>query len=359
VRRALPFLLTASCVGPATQDGSFGGGGATSRAASSGESGSSSSTGSSTDAGEASSSSSTSAASSTSTGGTTEQFPDFGSSVPVGCQGKIDFLFMISSGTTMAVFQENLKSALPGFLSTIQQNFADWDTHIMVVDSTKAWGLISCEQCDTVCETTPGYPCYVNSGPGYLDDCDFEIGAGVTFPAGNGSSNHRCELAGNRRYITLEDPDPEAAFECISGIGVTGGSRGAEAVFHAVGEIMNGPTGCNNGFVRDDALLVVTILQDNYDEKSEAWPEIWASSLVTIKGDDPDAVVLLVVTTDVDMPNGLCWPDKYNETPNRLRTFADLMPHGLVGSICEPDWTPFFDEAADLVLSQCEVFAPQ
>lgn len=360
MRRALPFLLAAGCVGPATQDGTFGAGGATSRAASSGESGSSSSTGSSTDAGEASSSSDTSAGSSTSTGATTEPFPDFGSSVPTGCQGKIDFLFMISSEETMAPYQDQLKATLPAFLSTIQQDFAAWDTHIMVVDSTKWWGLNSCKQCDTICETTPGYPCYVNSGlPYYLNDCDFETGAGVTFPAGNGSTNHRCELAANRRYITTADPNPEAAFECISGIGVTGGSKGAEAVVHAVGEIMNGPMGCNNGFVRDDALLVVTILQDNYDEDSETWPEIWASSLITIKGGDPDAVVLLVVTTDVDTHNGLCKPDKFNETPNRLRTFADLMPHGLVGSICEPDWTPFFDEAADLVLSQCEVFAPQ
>lgn len=255
--------------------------------------------------------------------------------------------------------QANLKSALPGFLATIQHDFADWDTHIMVVDSTKWWGLNSCEQCDTVCETTPGYPCYVNTGFGYLDDCDVNIGAGVTFPAGIGSSNHRCELAGGRRYITREEPNPAAAFECISGIGVTGGSRGAEAVWYAVGETINGPGGCNDGFVRDDALLVVTILQDNYDQDSEGWPEIWASSLVAIKGNDPDAVVLLVVTTDVDMPDGLCWPDEFEPTPNRLRTFADLMPHGLVGSICEPDWTPFFDEAADLVLSQCEAFAPQ
>lgn len=356
MRRALPFLLATTCVGQTPQEASFGAGGATSAAASS-ESSSSGSSGSSTDAGEASSSSGTLTEPSTSTGSTS--FPDFGSPVPLGCHGKIDFLFMISSEGTMEFVQAQLKASLPAFLSTIQQNFADWDTHIMVVDSNWWWGLNSCKQCDTVCETTPGYPCYVNTGTGYLDECDFAIGAGVTFPAGNGSSNHRCELAGNRRYITLEDPDPEAAFECISGIGVTGGSRGAEAVVNAVGETINGPGGCNHGFVREDALLVVTILQDNYDEDSETWPEIWASSLITVKGEDPDAVVLLVVTTDVDTPNGLCWPDEYNETPNRLRTFADLMPHGLVGSICEPDWTPFFDEAADLVLSQCEVFAPQ
>ena len=87
--------------------------------------------------------------------------------------------------------------------------------------------------------------------------------AGVVFPAGKDSSARRCDLAAGR-YITRDDPDPIAAFLCTAKVGSGGGiDTPADAMVAALSWPLLGthgyPTGCNQGFLRDDALLVVTI----------------------------------------------------------------------------------------------------
>jgi hypothetical protein len=46
--------------------------------------------------------------------------PDFGSDSPVGCKGKIDFLFVIARNGNMGLRQKQLTAAFPQFLDTIQ-----------------------------------------------------------------------------------------------------------------------------------------------------------------------------------------------------------------------------------------------
>jgi hypothetical protein len=53
---------------------------------------------------------------------------------PVGCKGKIDFLFLVSRAGLMEVRQAQLAAAFPQFIDTIESKFADFDYHIMVVD---------------------------------------------------------------------------------------------------------------------------------------------------------------------------------------------------------------------------------
>src|SRR5690606_11282151 len=60
--------------------------------------------------------------------------PDFGDPHPVGCKGKIDFLFVISRLGYMEEMQQRLIEAFPQFIATIESKFADFDYHIMVVD---------------------------------------------------------------------------------------------------------------------------------------------------------------------------------------------------------------------------------
>lgn len=339
--------------GGATGAGSSSDGGESSSSSSSGSSSTSTST---STSGADESSASTAIADDSSTG-----FPDFGPVVPPGCAGKIDFLFMISNRSTMAPFQAQLKAALPAFIDEIDAAFADFDVHIMAMDPEFGWGLEQCSSCYPTCEDgPPNYPCYVHTDPWqYLNDCDYDLGAGVTFPVGWGSTNHRCELAGGHRYITADEPDRAAAFECIATVGISGGARPAEGVVRALSDELNGPGGCNEGFVRPDALLVVVVISREYDEGSKGKPSEWAEALVTAKGGDEDAVSLLMITTDIDSPDGICYPDELNPDENPLRTWTSLVPHGRMGSICEPSWGPFFAEATQAVLAQCEVFVPQ
>jgi len=281
--------------------------------------------------------------------------PDFG---VTGCAGKVDFLFVLSNQETMENVTGQMKSALPAFIDTIRTRFADFDNQIMVTDANGIWGAGLCADCEDTCESgPPGYPCLWWSE---LEECDNVEGAGVTFPVGWGAPNKRCEVAGGHRYMLASDPTPEETFLCLASVGYSGGTNApVEVMLKAVSDELTGPQGCNAGFLRDDALLVVVIIADTY-ELSAGKPPEWKSALLEAKGDDPDAVVLLAITTDIDLEEHLClvWQDT-NPKINPLRTFVELLPHALIGSICEPSWAHFFEQAADLVLKQCDVFVPQ
>jgi hypothetical protein len=105
--------------------------------------------------------------------------PDFGGP-PMGCKGKIDFLFVISRDGVMGPVQDKLVAAAPAFLATIQAQFDDFDLHIMVVDSEPQWWVGSCEdQCPAPCKNAPGYPCGAVPSA-----CDTTVGAGTVYNVG-------------------------------------------------------------------------------------------------------------------------------------------------------------------------------
>ena len=307
-----------------------------------------------TSAGDASSSS-TSSTSGESTG--SEPPPDFGTSGPEGCLGKIDFLFVISNSDTMTSHQDQVPTIFPAFLGALADEFQDFDSHIMVVETDEGWYLGDCSLC--------GADCNPNATPPYcgaeLTVCDNTMGAGVTFPAGKDSSTKRCPLA-EGRYITSKDPDPAAAFDCIARVGSGGGApTPADAMVAALSPPLLGTMGypedgCNKGFLRDDALLVVTIISDGYDQESNGPAWAWKKALMAAKNQDASAFQTLVITTDRDTANGLC--GEYNPDINRLRTFVEITD-GLIGSICEEDYGPFFDAAVAEVMERCKTYVPQ
>ena len=273
--------------------------------------------------------------------------PDFGPPQPLGCQGKIDFLFVISADGTMKPVQERLLASFPNFMKAIEAQLPDFDVHILSGDSDNYWGLKDCGLCTTDCDPN-GIPPLCGA---VIEACDKKLGAGVTFPVGEGASNRRCKLASGKRYIDSQEPDRTEAFQCIAQVGIGGDTRAAEAMVRA----LQGPGACNEGFLRDDALLVVTLIQDTYDEFSAGTVDSWITALLDAKGGDKDAFALLVLTTDIDVGyQQLCWPNQYNETKNRLRLLADGVEHGFIDSICAPDYEPFFAKTVDTIAELCD-----
>lgn len=276
--------------------------------------------------------------------------PDFGGP-PAGCKGKIDFVFAISASPNMVDEQAKVTASFPGFVATIEQEFPDFDYHIMVAGSRGS--VFACEGCQGSCPMgPPDYPC---NEP--VTSCDLTEGAGITLPRGWYASNQRCELFGGRRYIQQGEPDLLAAFTCIATVGRSGDDSIVEDAVYSVSPAMIGRGGCNAGFLRDDALLVITVITDGDDDLSGFDPEGWRQAFFDAKGGDGDAIVLFIVASDRDQPQGLCQP--YIPYVSKLRTWSTLMPHAIIASVCEPDYTPFFAEAAALVKQQCEVFVPQ
>jgi len=274
--------------------------------------------------------------------------PDFDPQPP-GCKGKIDLLFVISRTGLMWESQENLVKAFPKFIDTIRGQFDEFDVHIMVVDSEKKWRVDQCvDQCNGPCDVAPGYPC--NYSP---SACDETMGAGTVFNAGPYTENVPCGLD-EHRYMTAEDLDTPGLFECLARVGTGGSSnRMGDALVAAVGPELNG--GCNEGFIRPDALLVLTMIgpEDSAVDVAKSkgtWQE-WRQAVVDAKGGDESAIVALgIISGDDCLPN----------TDPHIR-LCELIPSFLYSRLEHltlDDYGPAFENAAEMALDACSLFIP-
>mgnify|MGYP000869460554 CR=1 FL=1 len=294
---------------------------------------------------------------------------DVGDNKPPGCEGKIDFLFVIARDGTMQLVQDKLIAAFPKFIETIEAKFADFDFHIMVVDGDKEWGLSYCSddcpvldckigdpccpvsicpgceppvQAGAPCCSIPDYPCAM------LDEvtaCDETIGAGNVFAAGKYASNKPCSIAGGRRYLTKDQPNLAETFACVAKLGVSGRDMLGEAFTWAMSPALNDPGACNAGFLRDDALLMVTFI-GSYDEAwSKGDPNSWRIAALSAKG-DPNAIVMLNIF-DPGCPDY-----------DRICELVKMFPYHHVADFLKDDYGAAFDEATNLVEVACSEFIP-
>ncbi len=273
-----------------------------------------------------------------------------------GCAA-IDFLFVIDNSGSMGDNQQALIGSFPGFIQKIQETIADVDSyHIMVVKTDQYWN-----DCTVECGFFP-FLCQfgdVNACDGAPSACDNTLGAGVNFPVGEDASNQYCNLTGGQRYITPQEPFDQLPqkFTCIASVGTDGDSeeKPLQSLTAAVSPGLNGGGGCNSGFLRDDAVLVLTIITDEEDS-SVGTPQGLYENIVAQKGGHPENVVVLGLINDVDLPNPICPVESGDAL--RIRTFMDYFPNSIRGSICDLNYAPFFEQAVDLINTSCEEFVP-
>ena len=280
---------------------------------------------------------------------------DVGDGKPVGCKGKIDFLFVISRAAGMEWFQTQLLDAFPDFVDTITSKFADFDYHIMVVDADAEWGVKVCQdQCPTPgfdddC-TLKDYPCYYTPSK-----CDTTLGAGVVFPAADDAANKLCPIDDGRRYMVKGQTDLKDTFACAAQVGSSGASRMGETMAVVVQPWMNDEGSCNAGFLREDALLMVTLITNNYDQEGggissyEGTPATWAAAVRDAKHGDLDSVVVLGI---IPTEGPGC------EDIDRLCQMLELFPFALNRDSWADSYGEFFEEGAELVETACADFVP-
>ncbi len=282
--------------------------------------------------------------------------PDLGPLLPEGCYGKkIDFLFVIGNSISMEFAQETLLAAFPAFMDAIEAR--NIDKHILVTTTYPTWLMKDCTECVDDCDKH-GIPPICGAD---ITKCDITVGAGFTHPRGEGASNRRCELAGGNRYITDEEPDLDAAFECLATVGIGGGSTNEiKTVLPAISPELNAPGACNDGFLRDDALLVITTIEEHPNWASMTDAEDQIEQLLLAKHNDPDAIYLLAITSDLDQPHHLCEPetDEYYEDMFHMRLLTQMLPHASTESICVDDFAPYFESALTTILELCDSFVP-
>jgi hypothetical protein len=173
------------------------------------------------------------------------------------------------------------------------------------------------------------------------------------------ASHYPCGVPDGRRFLTNSDVNLPSAFGCLAYVGTGGdaGERPMESITRAVGEL-SGDGQCNEGFLRDDAILVVTFITDEEDTDSAGTSAEWLNAVVDAKGGDLSSIVVLGLFGDGDLQNPVCAPNGAQLAPNLVAFMDQFGDRGLRGSVCAEDYSPFFDDATAIIEQVCSDFEP-
>lgn len=308
-----------------------------------------------------------------------------------GCKG-VDFLFVVDNSGSMASHQQALVASFPGFIEAMEVQLAEMGAdsiQVMVTDTDEvsAWpphpmceeacifqnftGLCPLTQapcetyspmCMNTCMDDPTGTC----GPvecaeltGCDDACECALGTGIV----EDKDGVDCGILSGSSFMDETQPDPLAAFSCMAtvGTGGTGGERPMGSMMAALEGPNNQAGGCNEGFLREEAILVVTIVTDEDDESSPLEPDAWAQAVLAAKNEIEEGVVVLGLISDYGLPGATCIADSGPggaEAAPRLNSFVDSVERSLAGSICAENYSEFFAEAVGLIDLACEQYTP-
>jgi hypothetical protein len=252
----------------------------------------------------------------------------------LGC-AQLDLLFVIDNSLSMAFAQDNLRASFPGLLDVLAETLPGADARVMVVDTDGRDDESSEDACDVL-------------GAGRRTD---------------GQTGDDCGLPPGRRFATAS-PELEPTVACMSTVGTSGEAREqqADALLAAIASEQNAAGGCNAGFSRPGAVLVVTMITNTDDDISALGPDAWFDAIVSHKGGNEQAVVFVgFLPGDAFSPSSsgvLCNVIAgFNPAP-RLEALASRFTHHQLASVCEADYGPTFAAAVSSIAQACETFVP-
>lgn len=296
---------------------------------------------------------------------------------------KIDLLYIVDNSDSMREEQDNLIRSFPAFIDVVQGVLGNSDYQIMVVDTDAAglpWfssledlveGNAACDPapscCGDVCvlASIPFVEDFVSScngtscadlsqaDPG-VDSCEGVLGAGRRLSV----TGEPCGIGDARRYMRADQPDLSATFSCAAHVGTAGNGNEQPmgALLAALSAYHNDVGGCNSGFLREDAILVVTFITDEDDSESPGDPAEWRQAILDAKGGNEESVVILGLVGDESLPGGSVGGCTAEEEAPRLQEFVQSFRFGSLGSVCSEDYTPFFEAAVTGIETSCSEF---
>lgn len=260
-----------------------------------------------------------------------------------GCT-KVDLLFVVDNSESMMGEQENLIGSFGGFIEAMRTTLVDAESYHVGVTTT-------------------------DSNFGNAPNCRLD-GALITELQGENTSGSTCGPYASGSSFMTESDALETAFPCAAQVG-TGGipfERPMDTMRAAISPAMVAPGACNDGFVRDDALLVIVVITDERDELSSdviqngsaGDPPDWFADVVARKGGVEENVVVLSLVGN-PAPNACPQNGAEHEgaeTATRIIEFTQMFTHGTVGDVCAPSYAQFFADAIDVIDIACEGFTP-
>jgi hypothetical protein len=277
-----------------------------------------------------------------------------------GCR-KVDFLFVIDSSVSMGDQQVALIASFPSFMATLDEMLPEQTDYRIIVVDTDSVSRCTPETCAAASNAQVIDLC-IDDGrgshacTGMFTACDTVMGAGVVHPSGEGSSNGVC-FNDPQRWIEGDDPMRDDKFACAAQLGLAGAGqeRPMDAMVAALSVQNNGMGGCNQGFLRDDAVLVVTFISDDPKYEDAGVPMDWYNSVVGSKLGDPEAAVVLGL---IPQPPD-CQQDMVEISGAHWQEFVQLFgANGLFGSVCSPEYGSFFAQAVGIIATACENYEP-
>lgn len=275
---------------------------------------------------------------------------------------RIDFVFVVDNSSSMADEQEHLVKAVPGFVDAMQTALPDVKSIRVGVVDTDSYPALGSP--DPLADSCPE--------EAECDSCDYTLGALMTKPHSALDPGASCDFSTGAPYMDGLGADFATEFECAALVGTEGNpiEQQAGALLGAISPESNAAGACNDGFVRDDALLVFLMISDEEDDYanppepqggSHGEPEAWVDAVVAAKDGKLEHVVALGLIGGSprfddcsDLSQGL---DGAEQT-TRLEKFVGSFENKFTGSVCSDGYDAFFKAALEEVSQGCRFFIP-
>lgn len=273
----------------------------------------------------------------------------------IGCD--IDFLFVVDNSVSMKDNQKSLVDSVPDFITTITKEIPDLESyHVGVIstDENRFNGTEGSKNCATMgglVTRTVDYSEY-----------PFE---------------HICAPYDKGKNFMSNGDDLTEKFTCAAKLGAmgSGNERPMDAIQVAFSEDLTKKGACNEGFFREDAILVVVLVtdeeddievEDGFDNGSKGEPADWYKAVLDFKKGRKEYVVVLSLI-GLAKPNKCDWTYEPGGEPKddegiksaevslRLKEFTEKFgDRGVVGDVCADSYKDFFLDTVSLLKLSCD-----
>lgn len=246
------------------------------------------------------------------------------SSTAVGGCDAVDILFVVDTSFNFDEVQARYLAALDGLVAEVTEAFAAQNVHAAVL-STDDWPYngLACDEIGDLVTNTTTTECLPEDVP---------------------------------RFAT-SDRDLEGTLSCLLDLGIWPGEEfPVTATLEALSEESQAAGACNEGFLREEAMLGIFYITNDpahAGEDDDAHPDLatfwWHDAIVALKDDDETAVAVvgLVAMEPLDC---IFWQE---ENENLIGLIDDFGTHGLRASVCEEDWGPTLSAGVELLAQTC------